>query len=236
MGTVGDNINSKDGLWSFDSEEVVKSFESHVSKSVPMYSEGHDLILRVSDYFITKKSKAIDIGSSTGVLCNKIYKRNIGKNIKITGIDISENMVKYANDHYANENCRFINEDAINSDLENPDVIVAYYTIQFIRPAYRQKLIDKIYASLNWGGAFFMFEKTRGADARFQDIITGVYFDYKLEEGYSKEEIMSKYMSLKGVLEPFSTQGNIDMLKRAGFMDINTIFKFVPFEGFLAIK
>lgn len=61
-------------------------------------------------------------------------------------------------------------------------------------------------------------------------------FDYKLEQGYSKNEVMSKYMSLRGVLEPFSTQGNIDMLKRAGFVDINSIFKYVPFEGFLAIK
>jgi len=201
-----------------------------------MYDEGHDLILRISDYFIHKGSGVIDIGSSTGLLCNKIYKRNIDKNIRITGIDVSKDMIDYANNHYANKNCSFINDDAINIDFEKPDVIVAYYTVQFIHTAYRQQLINKIYASLNWGGAFFMFEKTRGSDARFQDIITGVYFDYKLEEGYSKEEIMSKFMSLKGVLEPFSTQGNIDMLKRTGFTDINTIFKFVPFEGFLAIK
>jgi tRNA (cmo5U34)-methyltransferase len=236
MGSVGDNINSENSMWTFNSKEVVKSFESHVAKSVPMYNEGHDLVLRISDYFIKNKSTVVEIGSSTGILCNKIYKRNSDKNIKVVGIDISENMIQYANDHYANENCSFIKEDAVNFNIKNADVIVAYYTVQFIRPAYRQQLINKIYESLNWGGAFFMFEKTRGADARFQDIITGVYFDYKLEEGYTKEEIMSKFMSLKGILEPFSTQGNIDMLKRAGFVDINTIFKFVPFEGFFAIK
>jgi tRNA (cmo5U34)-methyltransferase len=236
MGGVGDNISSKNGVWSFDGEELVKSFEDHVSRSVPMYNNGHDLILRIGDYFIKKESVVVDVGSSTGALCNKIYQRNIGKNIKIIGVDVSLDMTKYANEHYANKNCVFVNEDATVFDFGNPDIVVAYYTIQFIQPAYRQQLIDKIYASLNWGGAFFMFEKTRGADARFQDIITGVYFDYKLEEGYTKEEVMSKFLSLKGILEPFSTQGNIDMLKRAGFEDINTIFKFVPFEGFLAIK
>ena len=124
----------------------------------------------------------------------------------------------------------------INQDLSDSDMIVAYYTIQFINSSKRQEIINKIYDSLNWGGAFFMFEKTRGMDARFQDMITSVYYDYKISEGYSLEEIMSKHLSLKGVLEPFSTKGNIDMLKRAGFIDINTIFKFVPFEGFLAIK
>jgi tRNA (cmo5U34)-methyltransferase len=76
----------------------------------------------------------------------------------------------------------------------------------------------------------------RGADARFQDIITALYNDYKLRAGYTPDEIINKSRSLKGVLEPFSTQGNLDMLRRAGFVDINTVQKYLCFEGFLAIK
>ena len=66
--------------------------------------------------------------------------------------------------------------------------------------------------------------------------MTTIYTDYKLDQGYSPEEIVGKSRSLKGVLEPFSTQGNIDMMKRAGFVDIMTVMKYVTFEGFLAIK
>ena len=97
-------------------------------------------------------------------------------------------------------------------------------------------MIRRIYEALNWGGAFLLFEKVRGPDARFQDFMTAVYTDYKLERGYLAEEIVEKSRSLKGILEPFSTQGNIDLLKRAGFIDIMTILKFACFEGFLAIK
>ena len=60
--------------------------------------------------------------------------------------------------------------------------------------------------------------------------------EYKIDKGYSADEIISKSKSLKGVLEPFSSQGNIDMMKRAGFKDIMNIFKYGPFEGFIAIK
>lgn len=67
-------------------------------------------------------------------------------------------------------------------------------------------------------------------------MMTAVYTDYKIDQGYSSEEIIGKTRSLKGVLEPFSTQGNYDLLKRAGFVDIMTIMKYVCFEGFLAIK
>jgi tRNA (cmo5U34)-methyltransferase len=41
---------------------------------------------------------------------------------------------------------------------------------------------------------------------------------------------------LKGVLEPFSTQGKLDMLKRAGFENMTSIMKYICFEGFIAIK
>ena len=60
---------------------------------------------------------------------------------------------------------------------------------------------------LNWGGAFVLFEKVRGPDARFQDILSQLYNEFKLRNGFSSEEIVEKTRSLKGVLEPFSTQG-----------------------------
>ena len=67
-------------------------------------------------------------------------------------------------------------------------------------------------------------------------MISQLYLEYKLDQNYTPEEILSKSMSLKGVLEPFSTNANIQMMKRAGFKDITTVFKFLNFEGFLAIK
>jgi tRNA (cmo5U34)-methyltransferase len=133
-------------------------------------------------------------------------------------------------------NLEFIADDICAIELKPADLIVCYYTVQFIRPSLRQLLIDKIFKSLNWGGAFIMFEKVRGADARFQDILSILYNDYKLDQGYTPEDIISKTRSLKGVMETFSTQGNLDLLSRAGFKDINTIQKYICFEGFLAIK
>ena len=129
-----------------------------------------------------------------------------------------------------------ITDDILQHDFEESDFIVAYYTIQFVRPSERQRLFDKIYNSLKWGGALLFFEKVRSCDARFQDIMTNMYAEYKLNNGYTPDEIMGKSKSLKGILEPFSTQGNLGLLKRAGFVDFMTVMKYVCFEGFLAIK
>lgn len=81
-----------------------------------------------------------------------------------------------------------------------------------------------------------MFEKVRFPDARFQDIMSQIYIDFKLDQGFSEIDIINKSKSLKGVMEPFSSEGNLQLLKRAGFKDIVTIFKYLNFEGFLSIK
>ncbi len=236
---VGDGIKSNRSGWSFGGD-VVNGFDNHVKNSVPLYEEGHDLICDVSDFFVKSDSVVYEIGCSTGTLTLKLAEHNKEKKeAKFIGIDIESDMVDFARKKtkkHQNLNVNFIADDALSIDLVGSDLIICYYTVQFIHPSARQQFIDKLYKTLNWGGALLLFEKTRGGDARFQDILTMLYTDYKIKNGYTPNDIISKSRSLKGVLEPFSTQGNIDMMKRSGFTDINIIQKYICFEGFLAIK
>jgi len=238
MSIVGDGLEANNASWKFGNE-VADGFDSHASRSIPLYSKGHDLITKLSDFFVSSNSVCYEIGCATGTLTHKLAGHNAGKTgSRFIGIDIEKDMIQAARKKVnpLPDNVEFIEDDILQIELEPADLIVAYYTIQFIRPAERQRLLTKLYDSLQWGGALIMFEKVRGPDARFQDILSRLYDDYKLEQGYSAEEIISKSRSLKGVLEPFSTQGNIDLFKRAGFVDIMTVMKNLCFEGFLAIK
>ena len=38
-------------------------------------------------------------------------------------------------------------------------MVISYYTLQFILHSVRQQLVNRIYDSLAWGGAFFIFRK-----------------------------------------------------------------------------
>ena len=235
MKTLGDNIIADDGKWSF-SGDVHETFDAHVSKSVPSYLKGHDLILNLSDYFVQNDSFIYDIGCSTGTLIRKLQEKHKRSGIFV-GIDVVENMISTAKSSTLSiPNIEFHCESALEFEYEKSDLITAYYTLQFVRPRDRQKLFTKIYDTLNWGGAFIFFEKVRAPDARFQDIMTTLYHEYKLEMGYSETEVMDKAHSLKGILEPYSTRENFKMCERAGFVDIMTISKDLSFEGFLAIK
>lgn len=233
---VGDSISVGNASWTFGGE-VANTFGEHVRRSVPMYEEGHTVVCKLSDFFVKPHSVCYELGCSVGELTLKLARHNQEKNATFIGIDTEYAMVQKAKENTRDlRNVKIEVSDCVLYEFEKTDLVVAYYCVQFIPPAVRQQLINKIYNALNWGGALIMFEKVRGPDARFQDILSTLYVDYKLEQNYSPEEIIAKTRSLKGVLEPFSTQGNIDLLKRAGFVDVMTVMKYLCFEGFLAIK
>ena len=237
MTLVDNNISAGNASWTF--EGISSDFESHVEKSVPLYNFGHDLVCKYSDFFITSRdSRIYELGCSTGALTRKLLKWHSERpGLKIVGIDPIQDMIDAAASRGAGDpRGLYLCEDALAVDMSGADMIVSYYTIQFVPPRIRQELINKIYNSLNWGGAFILFEKVRAPDARFQDYANQVYTDFKVDHGFSAENIVDKTRSLKGVLEPFSTDGNLGLLKRAGFVDMMTLLKWVCFEGFLAIK
>lgn len=236
MTKTGDDIEAKTGRWTFGNN-IANKFDSHIKKSVPGYVEGHDLISKLAPFFIgSDNSKFLEIGCSTGALTKKVRHVTERPDVEFIGIDIEEEMINYANENNQFQNCNFQVADINDFEIENCSMITSYYTIQFINPSTRQFVVDKIYKSLNWGGAFIFFEKVRGPDARFQDIFQTLYTEYKISQGYNEKEIIGKTLSLKGILEPFSSNANIEMLKRSGFKDINLVFKRLCFEGYLAIK
>jgi len=220
--STGDRIKADNASWSF-AGDVAKNFDDHVSKSVPQYLEGHGLVVDISDFFLQRGSVCYEIGASTGALIEKVALHNKSKKIKAIGIDVEKDMVAFARKKCAKSPVSFLHGDVSAIELEKADLIIAYYTIQFIPPKRRQEVINQIYEALNWGGAFVMFEKVRACDARFQDILTSMYLDYKLRNGYTPEEVLAKMRSLKGILEPFSTQGNLDLMERAGFKDVISV-------------
>lgn len=237
MTSVGDGISANSSRWSFEGA-IANTFDAHVSRSVPLYRESHQLAVDLSDYFVKRGSLVYDIGCSTGSLTRLLFDKNSDKTTSVVGIDPVAEMIDFARKQHAIDNPapEYVCDDVVTMTLLKSDFIVMFYTLQFIHPAVRQLVVDKIYSSLNWGGALVLYEKVRAPDARFQDLATGLYVEYKLRNGFELGETAAKTRSLKGVLEPFSSQGNLDLLRRAGFSDVMTVSKFVCFEGFLAIK
>ncbi len=236
MPKVGDVIEADNANWHFGGA-TSRHFDQHARRSIPHYDACHALTLALSDFFVSDNSLVYDLGCATGALLASLANRHQTRQLRLRGIDAEADMVELARQRtIAHPAVEIIQDNIVDYAYEPCDLIIACYTLQFVPPRARQAIFDRLYAALNWGGALIMFEKVRAPDARFQDIMTALYTDFKLEQGYSGDEIVAKSRSLKGVLEPFSRDGNLALMQRAGFIDITTVFKYVCFEGFLAIK
>ena len=72
-------------------------------------------------------------------------------------------MIQFAKKNNKNKKVTFINSDVSKVKLKKSDLIICYYTMQFIKPKQRVEILKKIYKSLNWGGGFIMFEKGKSS-------------------------------------------------------------------------
>ena len=240
MSNLGDGISlSKIGRWTF-SESTPDVFDSHVQKSVPLYLEGHQIICDILPHFIKSSSLIIDVGCSTGVLTKKVSEviNTLGENNKIIGVDPVNKMCKIAKDRLKNNKNASIDCSNIEEySTENIDLTLFYYTLQFIRPDLRLSVLKNIYESTKPGGGIIIFEKTYCNTGLHQDLFSCSYDQFKINKGYNLEErIQSKRMSLRGVLEPYTSSQNIDLIKNSGFSNPVILLKYLMFEGYLAFK
>tara|TARA_B100000700_G_scaffold303379_1_gene374813 strand:- start:68 stop:778 length:711 start_codon:yes stop_codon:yes gene_type:complete len=231
-------VDIKYGSWNFGGK-IPKSFEDHVKKSVPFYDNGHQIIKSLSNFFMYKNALSYDLGCSTSNLNIMLSKHLKGKKVKFIGIDEEKKMIILSKKKIKKnkiKNIELIHSDLTRIKFQKSNLIISYYTLQFLTPSERPKLLKKIYKSLHTRGAFILFEKIRGNDERFQDILNSLYYDFKESNGISPKNILNKTKAIRGVLEPYSDTANIKILTKCGFRNIQTIFQYLNFKGYLCIK
>ena len=218
-------------------EEVASVFDDMLDRSVPFYKENLNLQIEILKNFLNDHDKVVDLGSSTGTFLIELAKK-YDKKLNLIGIDSSKAMIENARKKAKafGANILFLEKDFLNYDFSGSNAIIANYTIQFIRPLKREKLIKKIYNSLNENGLFLMSEKLITEHKKLNKIMIDIYYEYKKNKGYSEYEIAQKREALENVLIPYTMQENIEMLKNAGFNNIEVIFRWNNFATFIAFK
>ncbi|MFL5783825.1 MAG: methyltransferase domain-containing protein [Bacteriovoracaceae bacterium] len=225
----------KKASWHFNRENAGK-FDDHVMRSIPWYHEGHELVLKFSEFFVKQDDVIYDLGCATGRLSTALAEYHNDKNVTVIGLDESKDMIIEARKRDGAENVTFINENILTHAYKPTNLMIAYYTVQFMAEAKRKEMLKKTFKHLNTGGAFLLFEKTRAETAVIDNMFSTLLTEFKLEQGQSADEIVAKLLSLKGVLEPSYSEEIVKMLKTVGFRHVERIFKLNSFEGFLAIK
>lgn len=89
---VGQGIQADNARWNF-SGKAARNFSDHVRQSVPLYDAGHDLICKLSDFFVRDDSVCYELGVSVGELIAKLAPHNSKNKAQWIGIDSEEDMI-----------------------------------------------------------------------------------------------------------------------------------------------
>ncbi len=220
-------------------EEVAAVFDDMLQRSVPYYKDSQKITEFFVDKYLQNDGEILyDLGCSTASLLLNIQ-RNLKVDAKLIGLDNSKAMLEQAQkkiEAYNAKNIRVEEADILNYEYQNAKVFVSNYTLQFIRPLMREKLIQKIASFLECGGIFIFSEKVISHHPKLNKELIECYYDFKKEQGYSEYEIMQKREALENVLVPYSEEENIKMAKDAGFYHCEVVFRWANFATFIAIK
>jgi len=230
---------SASGSFCFNND-VASVFDDMANRSIPYYKEVIQLCGQTAATFVPNGGLVYDLGCSTGNTLLYLAKTLHDRQVRLVGCDPATAMLEKARqkaDGFTySHNITFIQSGCEEISLEQADMIILNYTLQFIDKSERSSLLKKIYQSLKPGGLLLLSEKLRQENTRVESFNTDTYEKFKAGNGYSFLEIANKRQALENILVPESLNQNIDRLKNAGFQEVETIFKWLNFASFAAFK
>jgi len=231
-------IKEQERQFQFD-ERIALVFDNMADRSIPFYRENMNLIVKIIDRWIKNDGTVIDLGCSTASLLLQIERELRDKNLNLIGIDSSEAMVERGKGkiNAFNSKIKIFHEDILLlSEMRKSDIVIMNYTLQFIRPIYREELLKKIFDSLSNDCILFLTEKVVSSETKFNKNLIDIYYSYKRDKGYSEYEISQKREALENVLVPYTEDENKQLLKKVGFRHIENVFRWANFSTMVAFK
>lgn len=241
--------------WEFN-EDVAKKFDNMLERSIPGYGQMRELVWRLGKTFVQAPCNVIDLGASRGEASAKFIANFPDAQFFLS--EISEPMLAEMRERFTDRfnvhPCMYdLRKKAveISNAISHPTsgmlghtlqpeaetkLVLAILTMIFVPINFRPSILKGVYDGLAPGGAFFMVEKVLGNTAAMQELLVDAYHEYKHDNGYSWEDIERKRAALEGVQVPVTHETNIDMLRTAGFRNVETFFRNLNFCGYLAIK
>jgi tRNA (cmo5U34)-methyltransferase len=225
----------------FDAQ-VANVFDDMLDRSVPFYSEVQRMVVELAALHLDEDGVVYDVGSSTGnTLIGIASAIDPARRVRLVGLEPSAAM----RDHCLRKVSSVprperieVRPDTIESrqDLPGARVVCMLYTLQFVRPIHRPRVLKMVFDSLRPGGCLLLAEKILADDSDLRRQYIDLYHDYKLRSGYTATEIARKREALENVLVPFSDEENVQLLREVGFTGVEHAFRWYNFALYLAVK
>jgi tRNA (cmo5U34)-methyltransferase len=227
------------GAWTFDAD-VAHVFDDMLQRSIPQYDVMRRTVFELACAFVKDNGTIVDLGCSRGEALAPFVQK-FGAYNRYVGIDVSEPMLDAARERFQGMiKAGLVDIRSCDLRVEYPParacVTLCVLTLQFTPIEHRQRILRRIYEHTQLGGALILVEKVLGATADLDALMIDRYYTMKAENGYTQEQIARKRLSLEGVLVPVTAKWNEELLKGAGFVQIDCFWRWCNFAAWVAVR
>lgn len=219
---------------------TVRVFDNMVNRSVPFYGEIQRMTAELATEFAVPGTRVYDLGCSTGTTLTAL-EAHLDPSIEFIGYDNAPDMLARAEQKLSalpSSRRREVRLADLHQPftIENASVTMMLFTLQFVRPLHRERVIRTIADGTRKQGALILAEKVIEGDTLFNRLFIDKYYDMKRRHGYSEMEISRKREALENVLVPYRIEENRDLLLDCGFTKFQEFFRWYNFVGMIAVK
>lgn len=158
--TAMPSLYEKGNAFMWDDPHISKQLlDVHLNEDIDLASRKKSSIIATIDWILEqcprRNMSVLDLGCGPGLYCDMLH----DKGHSVTGIDISNNSIDYANTK-AKENSKsieYINANYLDFDLPSAkyDLVIMIYTdFGVLSPDEQKSILGKVYKSLKPGGKF----------------------------------------------------------------------------------
>ena len=221
-------------------DQVVKVFPDMITRSVPGYELVVPMIGLLARRYAQPGSNIYDLGCSLGAASLAMGGAVRAGDIQIIAVDNSASMVACFNKTLrgcdSNVPIKVVEQDILDTTIEDASVVVLNFTLQFLDRGQRQAMLERIAAGMQKDGVLVVSEKIRFDDTSEQHDQTAWHHDFKRTQGYSELEISQKRDALEDVLRPDTEQVHLQRFKEAGFTRAHRWFQCFSFASYITFK
>jgi tRNA (cmo5U34)-methyltransferase len=219
-------------------ERVAEVFPDMIARSVPGYAATLRLIGSIADRYVPEGGTVYDLGCSLGAASRAVV-RQIGDRAHITAVDSSPAMIDRLTSELKRDGISCIHpvlQDIRETELQQTDLTLMNFTLQFIPVDQRLALLQNIAASTRPGGVLVLSEKISFDDPGMEAEMIALHEAFKRENGYDDLEIAGKRKALENVLIPETVAAHQQRLRQAGFHTSTVWLQCFNFVSLIAVK
>ena len=233
------NFHAEVAKFAFD-QKVAQVFEDMIHRSVPGYDAILAMIGVLAGRYAKEGTVCYDLGASLGGVSFAMVRNIDNKDCKIIAIDNSSAMVQQLHTEVKKKglaNSILVQQaDIRQTIINNASVVVLNFTLQFLDPNERNKVIKTIFDGMLPGSIFILSEKIKFPNPSEDEFQIDMYHEFKRLHGYSEMEISQKRNALEDVLIPDTLNTHLVRLRNTGFQSVFTWFQCFNFVSIVAIK